>query len=170
MENAAKNDHIGYDQNQRNSLLNAVRRLGYDPMNATSDVETDCSALVTVACIYAGIAEDALVKGGNCATTSTLRQRLKATGEVTIFNSKDYTRDTDKLLRGDILLAEGHHVAVVVIGNLIDNSDRSLEEVAMAVFRGEYGTGSARRAKLIEEGWNYAIVQAKVSEMLKRKL
>lgn len=170
MENAAKNDHIGYDQNQRNSLLNAVRRLGYDPMNATSDVETDCSALVTVACIYAGIAEDALVKGGNCATTSTLRQRLKATGEVTIFNSKDYTRDTDKLLRGDILLAEGHHVAVVVSGNLIDNSDRSLEEVAMAVIRGEYGTGSARRAKLIEEGFNYAIVQAKVNELLKRHL
>ena len=52
---------------------------------------------------------------------------------------------------------------------LIDNSDRSLEDVAMAVIRGEYGTGSARRAKLVDEGWNYAIVQAKVSEMMKRK-
>lgn len=168
MENAAKNNKIGYDQNQRNTLLNAVRRLGYDPRNATSPVETDCSALVTVACIYAGIAEDALVKGGNCATTSTLKSRLKATGEVTIFTAKEYTRDTEKLLRGDILLAEGHHVAVVVSGNLIDTSDRSLDDVAMAVIRGEYGTGSARRAKLTEEGWNYALVQAKVSEMLKR--
>ena len=170
MENAAKNNNIGYDQNQRNTLLNAVRKYGYDPKNATAKVETDCSALVTVACIYAGIAEDALVKGGNCATTSTLKPRLKATGEVTIFTSKDYTRDTDKLLRGDILLSEGHHVAVVVSGNLIDNSDRSLEDVAMAVIRGEYGTGSARRAKLTEEGWNYSLVQAKVSEMMKRHL
>ena len=170
MENAAKNDNIGYDQNQRNTLLNAVRKYGYDPKNASSKVETDCSALVTVACIYAGIAEDALVKGGNCATTSTLKSRLKATGEVTIFTSRDYTRDTDKLLRGDILLSEGHHVAVVVSGNLIDNSDRSLEDVAMAVIRGEYGTGSARRAKLTEEGFNYAMVQAKVSELLKRHL
>lgn len=169
MENAARNDNIGYDQHQRNTLLTAVRRLGYDPRNVTSPVETDCSALVTVACIYAGIAEDALVKGGNCATTSTLRGRLKATGEVTIFTSKDYTRDTGKLLRGDILLAEGHHVAVVVSGNLIDNSDRTLEDVAMAVIRGEYGTGSARRAKLTEEGFNYAIVQAKVNELLRRK-
>lgn len=168
MENAAKNTNIGYDQNQRNTLLNAVRRLGYDPKNATSPVETDCSALVTVACIYAGIAEDALVKGGNCATTSTLKSRLKATGEVTIFTAKEYTRDTEKLLRGDILLAEGHHVAVVVSGNLIDTSDRSLDDVAMAVIRGEYGTGSARRAKLTEEGWNYSLVQAKVNEMLKR--
>lgn len=170
MENAARNDKIGYDQNQRNTLLNAVRRLGYDPKNASTKVETDCSALVTVACIYAGIAEDALVKGGNCATTSTLKPRLKATGEVTIFTSKDYTRDTDKLLRGDILLAEGHHVAVVVSGNLIDTSDRSLDDVAMTVIRGEYGTGSARRAKLTEEGWNYSLVQAKVNEMLKRHL
>ena len=169
MENAAKNNHIGYDQNQRNTLLNAVRKYGYDPKNATSNVETDCSALVTVACIYAGIAEDALVKGGNCATTSTLKPRLKATGEVTVFTSKDYTRDTDKLLRGDILLAEGHHVAVVISGNLIDNSDRSIEDVAKAVIRGEYGTGSTRRAKLTEEGYNYAIIQAKVNELLKRK-
>lgn len=169
MENAVKNDHIGYDQLQRNSLLNAVRKYGYDPRNASADVETDCSALVTVACIYAGIAEEALVKGGNCATTSTLKSRLKATGEVTIFTSKEYTRDTEKLLRGDILLAEGHHVAVVVSGNLIDTSDRSLEEVAMAVIRGEYGTGSARRAKLTDEGWNYAVVQAKVNELLKRR-
>lgn len=169
MENATKNDHIGYSQSTRNTLLNAVRRYGYDPKNAFSDVNTDCSALVTVACIYAGIAEEALVKGGNSATTSTLKSRLKATGEVTIFNSKDYTRDTEKLLRGDILLAEGKHVAVVVSGNLIDNSDRSLEEVAMAVIRGEYGTGSARRAKLTDEGFNYALVQAKVNELLKRK-
>lgn len=168
MENATRNEHIGYSQNDRNSLLVAVRKFGYDPKNATTDVNTDCSALVTVACIYAGIAESALVKGGNCATTSTLKSRLKATGEVTIFTAKEYTRDTEKLLRGDILLAEGHHVAVVVSGNLIDTSDRSLDDVAMAVIRGEYGTGSARRAKLTEEGWNYALVQAKVSEMLKR--
>jgi len=169
MEHAAANNHIGYDQGQRNTLLNAVRNLGYDPKNVTVDVETDCSALVTVACIYAGIAESALVKGGNSATTSTLKARLKATGEVTIFTSKDYTRDTDKLLRGDILLSEGHHVCVVVSGNLVDVSDRTIEDVAMAVIRGEYGTGSARRAKLTEEGFNYAMVQAKVNELLKNR-
>ena len=170
MCNAAKNDHIGYDQNQRNSLLNAVRKLGYDPRNATSDVETDCSALVTLACIYAGIAESALVVAGNSATTSTLKSRLKATGEVTVFTAKEYTKDTKKLLRGDILLSEGHHVAVVVSGDLIDNSDRSLEQVAKDVIAGKYGTGSYRRTALQAEGWNYSIVQAKVNELLKRGL
>ena len=170
MSNAVKNDHIGYDQNQRNTLLEAVRKLGYDPKNATKDVETDCSALVTLACIYAGIAESALVVGGNSATTRNLKQRLKATGEVTVFTTKDYTADTDKLLRGDILLAEGSHVAVVESGNLIDNSDRSIEDVARAVLRGDYGDGSVRRAKLTEEGFNYAVVQSKVNELKKRNM
>lgn len=169
MEHAAANDHIGYNQYRRNTCLTASRPYGYDPKYIEINVETDCSALVTVACIYAGIAEEALVKGGNCATTSTLKSRLKATGEVDIFTSKDYTADTSKLLRGDILLYEGHHVAVVVSGNLIDKADRSLDDVAMAVIRGEYGTGSVRRAKLTEEGWNYALVQARVNELTKAK-
>jgi hypothetical protein len=168
MEHAAENSHIGYDQNQRNSLLSAVRKKGYDPKNATTDVETDCSALVTVACIYAGIAECALVKGGNCATTSTLKSRLKATGEVDIFTSREYTSKTEKLLRGDILLSEGHHVAVVVSGSVLDKVDRSLEDVAKAVIRGEYGTGAVRRAKLMEEGYNYSMVQDLVNKMLKK--
>ena len=170
MEYAARNEHIGYSQNDRNSLLNAVRKLGYDPRTVQTDVNTDCSALVTVACIYAGIAEQVLVVGGNCATTRTLRSRLQTTGEVSIFTSKDYTRDTDKLLRGDILLATGHHVAVVVSGNLIDKADRTIDDVAMAVIRGEYGTGSARRKKITEEGFDYVLVQSRVNELLKARM
>ena len=169
MEHAAANDRIGYDQNQRNTLLAAVRKLNYDPKNVTIPVETDCSALVTVACIYAGIAEEALVKGGNSATTSTLKSRLKATGEVSVFTTKDYTHDTDKLLRGDILLSEGHHVAVVTCGNKVDMSDMSIEEVAMMVIRGELGTGSYRRARITEMGFNYAVVQEYVNRLLKEK-
>ena len=165
MENAAKNDFIGYDQYQRNTCLTEARKYGYDVRQIKKNVETDCSAIVTLACIYAGIAEDALVKSGNSATTRNLRSRLKATGEVSIFTSKEYTADTKNLLRGDILLAEGSHVACVTSGNLIDSSDRSLEEVAMACIRGEYGDGATRRAKLTEEGWNYAVVQAKIKEL-----
>lgn len=169
MEQAAKNDNWGYSQRDRNSGLIAARKVGYDPGKVTKPVNTDCSALQTVACIYAGIAEEALVKNGNCATTSTLKSRLKATGEVSIFSTKEYTKGTDKLLRGDILLAEGHHVATVVSANLVDYSEMSIEDVAMMVIRGELGTGSVRRAKITEMGFNYAVVQAKVNEMMKAK-
>ena len=167
MEYACRNDHIGYSQNDRNSLLAAVRKMGYDPRTVQTDVNTDCSALVTLACIYAGIAESALVKGGNSATTSTLKSRLKATGEVEIHTSKDYTQKTDKLLRGDILLATGKHVVVVNSGSVLEKTDDELDKVARDVIAGKYGTGAARRTALQAAGYNYSIIQEKVNEILK---
>lgn len=114
MEKAAANDNIGYDQNQRNTLLNLARKYNYDVSKVTEPCETDCSALVSVACMYAGIPESSLTLHGNCATTRTLRAILKATGEVSIFTTPLYTNRKDKLKKGDILLKEGSHVAVVV--------------------------------------------------------
>lgn len=114
MIRAANNPRVGYDQPDRNSLLRYARKVGYDPYKVTALCGTDCSAVVTVACIYAGVPESALVVNGNSATTSTLRNRLEATGKVETFTGKDYTAKTENLLVGDILLSEGHHVAVVV--------------------------------------------------------
>lgn len=114
MEAAAENDHIGYDQNQRNTLLNKARKYNYDVSKVTEDCECDCSSLVSVACMYAGVPESLLVMGGNCATTRTIKNLLKLTGEVEVFQTALYTGRPERLMRGDILLAEGKHVAVVV--------------------------------------------------------
>lgn len=114
MIRAANNVRIGYDQMQRNSLLNYARNVGYDPYKVTTPCETDCSALVTLACIYAGVKEDALVKGGNSATTRTIKGLLLATGMVDVLTGSEFTAKADNLKPGDILLAEGHHVAVAV--------------------------------------------------------
>lgn len=114
MERACNNNNIGYDQNQRNTLLTKARSVGYDPSKVTSKCETDCSALVTLACIYAGILESSLFISGNSATTTTLRSRLVKTGKVEVFNSSKYIASDNYLLRGDILLREGSHVAVAI--------------------------------------------------------
>ncbi len=114
MEKAAENDHIGYDQNQRNTLLTQARKFNYDVSKVVEDCETDCSALVSVACMYAGIPESFLTLHGNCATTRTLKSILMAVGGVEIYTSTIYTSKSDRLKRGDILLKEGSHVAVVV--------------------------------------------------------
>ena len=119
MKRAALNNNIGYDQNQRNSLLKYARKYNYDCARVMTPCETDCSALVSVACMYAGIPESTLTLNGNCATTRTLKQILKSTGEVDIFTTPLYTSKPDKLKRGDILLKEGSHVAVVI--NVNDN-------------------------------------------------
>lgn len=121
MERACNNSAIGYDQNERNSLLTRARSVGYDPGKVTSACETDCSALVSLACIYAGIPESSLVISGNSATTTTLRSRLIKTGKVEVFSSSKYTRSDNYLLRGDILLKEGSHVVVA-----LDNGNKAV--------------------------------------------
>ena len=112
MEHSCNNNLIGYDQNQRNTLLTQARKVGYDPAKVTVACETDCSADVSLCCMYAGIPESVLYKDGNSCTTSNLRSRLLSTGKVTVLTDSKYRTGDSYLLRGDILLYEGHHVAV----------------------------------------------------------
>lgn len=164
MEQATANDHIGYDQNKRNTLLNLARKQSYDVSKVTEDCATDCSALVTLACIYAGIPENKLVTNGNSATTRTLKQMLKATGEVNIYTTSDYTQKSDKLIRGDILLKEGSHVAVVTQGDGL----KSIEEIAKEVKAGKWGNGADRQKSLIDAGYNYEEVRKAVNALYQK--
>ena len=162
---AASNDNIGYDQNQRNTLLKEARKYNYDVSRVKVKCETDCSALVSVACMYAGVPESALTLNGNCAHTRNLRQMLKSTGWVDIYTTPLYTQKTDKLKRGDILLKEGSHVAVVVE---TDNDElKSLEEVAREVLAGKWGNNPVRAQRLRAAGYNPAMVQAEVNKLLR---
>lgn len=54
MLRAVKNRCIGYDQANRNTLLEASQKYAYDPGEVKVDVECDCSSLVRVCCYYAG--------------------------------------------------------------------------------------------------------------------
>lgn len=161
MEMAAANDHIGYDQNRRNTLLNLARKYNYDPSKVTENCATDCSALVSLACIYAGIPESKLVYNGNSATTRTLWQILKSTGEVDIYTTPIYTQKSDKLMRGDILLKEGAHVVVVVQ----PDGKKSIEEIAKEVKAGKWGNNPARMKALTDAGYNYDEVRAAVNKL-----
>lgn len=167
MEWAADNMYIGYDQNQRNTLLTKARKYNYDVSKVKEPCETDCSALVSVACMYAGIPESALTLHGNCAHTRNLRQMLKATGEVEIFSTIPYVARTDKLKRGDILLKEGSHVAVVV--NTEEPENKSLDEIAREVIAGKWGAGAVRMNRLRAAGYNPQMVQARVNELLSNR-
>lgn len=167
MENASKNDLIGYDQNQRNTLLKEARKHNYDISKVDVPCECDCSSLVSVACMYAGIPESTLTLNGNCCTTSTLRQCLKSTGEVEIFTTPLYLTRTDRLKRGDILIKEGHHVVVVIKADTVQK--KSVEEVAKEIIagKGNWGNGTDRRIRLADAGYNPSEVQAKINELMK---
>ena len=50
-----------------------------------------------------------------------------------------------------------------------DLNIKSLDEVAQEVIEGKWGNGASRRANLTDAGYNYALVQAKVTEILNSK-
>lgn len=169
MEKAAANDKIGYDQSQRDTLLTQARKFNYDVSKVTEPCEADCSALVTLACIYAGVPESKLIHNGNSATTRTLVPLLKTTGEVEVFTLPLYTQKPDKLVRGDILIKEGSHVVVVVQAeNAPKTAVKSVNEIAREVIAGKWGNGADRQKRLIDAGYDYDAVRKAVNNLMKK--
>ena len=119
MERGCKNDCIGYSMGTRNSCLAEARKVGYDLEKVAAKCNADCSSLVMVCCCYAGVKEADLYKDGNSFVTANMVDRLKKTGLFSVYKANKYTQSPDYLQRGDILVYEGHHTAVV-----LDNGDK----------------------------------------------
>lgn len=113
MEWACDNDLIGYDQYQRNTLYNALKKHGFggEPVLEKA-AETDCSALVRVCLAFAGIDVPADFYTGGMA------KQMLATGEIVELTGSKYTETPDCLGRGDILVTKtkGHTVVVLTDG------------------------------------------------------
>lgn len=122
MEKACKNNQIGYDQSQRDTLFNNVKDNGFDPSKTTKNVETDCSALVRV-CIAYAFEKDIT---GNINTTAE-PDALVNTGYFKKYTSSKYCKSSDYLKRGDILCTptSGHTVVVLKDGSKVTSSTTS---------------------------------------------
>lgn len=110
MEWACASDLIGYDQYQRNTLYNELKKSGFggEPVLSKA-VETDCSALVRVCLAFAGIDVSADFYTGGMAN------QMLATGEIVELTGSRYTETPDCLRRGDILVTKtkGHTVVAL---------------------------------------------------------
>lgn len=109
---ACKNSKIGYDQNQRLTLYNAAKSVGFDPGKVTTACETDCSALVRVCLAFAGIMV------ANFRTTDEAKIIL-ASGMFVELTASKYTTGSAYLRKGDILVTktQGHTVVVLTDGS-----------------------------------------------------
>lgn len=121
MELAVRSPLIGYDQKQRTTLFDAIKNLLFDIRLLRTPVETDCSALISVCCNYAGIKISKDMYTGNELDVLLRSGRLRA------FFSDDYTKSSKFLRRGDILLGPGHTAIVV---NTIYHLERQLQAKA----------------------------------------
>lgn len=111
---AAKNNLVGYDQNQRGTYWQHLKASNYDPAQITIACEVDCSAGVIANIKATGylLGIDAL-KNISATYTGNLRAGAKAAGFQVLTESKFLT-GPDYLLAGDILLNDSHHTATNV--------------------------------------------------------
>jgi hypothetical protein len=138
MQAACDNPHIGYDQYQRDTLYNEAKKFEYDCALVEKDVETDCSALVRVCCMYAGI------DTGNFRTYNEPRA-LMSTGCFCEMVGSKYQKRCDYLKRGDILVtpSSGHTVVVLSDGKYADSEDdipKEMDDMEMI----KYGSRGAQ--------------------------
>lgn len=110
---AAENNNIGYDQSQRLTYYNALKNADWNPENITTKCETDCSASTAANVIATGhvLGISSLEDLSPSLYSGNIRSALVRAG-FTDLTSSTYTDSSSYLLPGDILLYEGHHVAI----------------------------------------------------------
>ena len=105
---AALNNHIGYDQDQRLTYYYQLVNVNYDPSEITVDCESDCSASTCANIIAAGYwcNVEALKQFGQYTTWDISGPLMRA--KFARYTSADYTRSSNNLIPGDIVLCNGH--------------------------------------------------------------
>ena len=118
-EEAARNNLIGYDQNQRTTFWQQLKASGYHPKNIKTPCEADCSAGVAAIVKAAGylLNIDELKNVSADMYTGSQIMELTAAG-FTILTDEAFLTSDKYLLRGDILLCKGHHTCI----NLTDGA------------------------------------------------
>lgn len=116
---AAKNNLIGYDQNERYTFWEHLKESDYNPAKITVACEADCSSGVAAIVKAAGyiLNQNKLKTVSIYCYTGNLRAALKAAGFEVLAESRFLTSDA-YLLEGDILLNDSAHTAI----NLTDGS------------------------------------------------
>lgn len=113
-EQACANSKVGYDQYQRNTLYTQALKVNFDLSKITTACECDCSSLMCVCAIAAGVPAGTLYIGGNMRTTRNMRSAFKNTGLFEILTDSKYLTSDEYLKRGDIIVNEGSHTIMVL--------------------------------------------------------
>lgn len=119
-ELGCKNDNIGYNQNDRNSLHEQAKKCGYK-ISKVEKCNCDCSSFVIVCCICAGVKE--LEYYGNASTTRNLADVLLKTRKFNLITDDKYLRSEKYLRRGDILIKPCSHTCIVLTNGKNYKSD-----------------------------------------------
>lgn len=166
MTNACNNDNIGYDQGDRTTLYTAAKEVGFDLSKVKKTC--DCSSLVAVCVNAAGITVSKDIYTGNMV------QAIMNTGKFELLTDKKYLTGDSYLKRGDILVHEGSHTAVVLDNGSqykdADEGEKADYFVTVIAFMLNVRSESNAKSKIVttikqdtvvhinqeKEGWGYS--------------
>lgn len=167
-EQACLNDAIGYNQGNRTTLYKEAVQHDFKLNEIKNLCECDCSSLVSV-CVNA-----ARVKVSKDIYTGNMVNALLATGTFEKLTEQKYLSSSDYLQRGDILVHEGSHTAVVLDNGsnyqFKDNSGNSDFFVTVTAFMLNVRADANAKSKIvktitkneavhitkIKDGWGYS--------------
>lgn len=108
---------VGYDQYQRNDLWDDLAAVRWNPSALKKKTETDCSSFMAVLAKIAGIEVPRVALGNgkyNAPVTQTMRSAFTSTGSFEVLTDSKYLTSDKYLKRGDILVRESGHTAMVL--------------------------------------------------------
>lgn len=97
---------VGYAQDTRITLYNALKKVKWDYTKLKTKVNCDCSMLIICA-INCAVGKKVVP---SYAYTGNLKSLLMNTGLFNLMTGSKYTQSDNYVMEGDILNAPGHHV------------------------------------------------------------
>lgn len=108
------NQNIGYSQTRRNDLRAAAKTVNWNPAAIRRPADCDCSSFMSVCAEAGGVNMDVAYTYGNAPWTGNMRTKLALTGAFEILTEPKYLSGEQYLKRGDILVNEKQHTAMVL--------------------------------------------------------
>ena len=125
-EKGCANNNIGYDQYERNTLYKYAKEVNYDLSKIKNKCECDCSSFMHI-CAIAGGAN--LTYGANGYVTFNMVNAFVKSGDYEKLTESKYLTSDKYLKRGDILVKESGHTAMVLENGALATSSASSAKV-----------------------------------------
>ncbi len=162
---AANNNLVGYDQNERYSYWNHLKASNYRPSQITIACQSDCSAGVIANTKAVGyLLNIPALQNINATYTGNMRSGFKAAGFQVLTASK-YLNSFDYLMPGDILLNDAHHTATNLgIGknsgynSSNSNSNLNIPSPTIEIGKNITSTKTSEIQKMLNQVGNYGLV------------
>lgn len=170
-EQACKNSKIGYDQSQRNNLYFRAKEVNFNLSKITKACECDCSALMCVCAMAAGVPSKYLYIDGVLRRTGNMRVAFKKVPGVKILTDSKYLTSDKYLKRGDIIVKENNHTIMA----LEDGSATKIKEFEPYLVRINTDSLNIRKGPgiryskvgIIEDRGVYTIIKEKMNGLTK---